>query len=104
LTAKSQIQIRKSFPALTGAFSEFDEVALYHYRIYVEKMVDFTKDMDVLGKGFDRFKDFDLLNPQVFSAPFTTAGPTINGIQIAPSIEAGRRTPPKYSRTLNDAM
>jgi VWFA-related protein len=104
LSAKSQVQIRKSLPALTGAFSEFDEVALYHYRVYVQKMVDFTKDMDVLGKGFDRLKEFEIINPQVFSAPFTSPGPVINGIPVAPSIEAGRRTPVKYSRTLNDAM
>jgi len=104
LTAKSFIKVQRTFPALAAAFSEFDEIALYRYDKSVTKLVDFTKDRDVLGKAFDDLKEIKPLNPTVVSAPFTQPGPVINGYPIAPSIEAGRRTPIKDSRVLHDAM
>src|SRR5215467_4613488 len=44
LSAGSLSKIQKTFPALAGAFSEFDEIAVYRYDKFVTKVLDFSKE------------------------------------------------------------
>src|SRR5438105_1214015 len=46
LASDSLAKIQKTFPALAGAFSPFDEVAVYRYDKFVTKMLDFSADAE----------------------------------------------------------
>src|SRR5258706_1810331 len=48
LSADSLGKVQQTFPALAGAFSQFDEVAAYRFDKDVVKLTDFTKDHEAL--------------------------------------------------------
>src|SRR6185503_264412 len=48
LAADSLTKVQQTFPALAGAFSEFDEVAIYRFDKDVVQLVDFTKDQEAM--------------------------------------------------------
>src|SRR5262249_32776040 len=43
LSAGSLAKVKKTFSALSGAFSDFDEVAVYRYDKFVTKLLDFSQ-------------------------------------------------------------
>lgn len=97
-------KLNQTFPALEGAFSIYDEVAIYTYSSAVRKL----KDFGALGKGTTAA--FSLLKsetgrsngPQVLSGPLAS-GPTVNGIPVGggPNLIS---LPTQESHTLNDAL
>ena len=97
-------KLNETFPALEGAFSPYDEVAIYTYSSAVRKL----KDFGALGKGTTSV--FSLLKsesgrtstPQVLSGPLAS-GPTVNGIPIGggPNLI---QLPTQESHSLNDAV
>jgi VWFA-related protein len=97
-------KLNQTFPALEGAFSIYDEVALYSYSSAVRKL----KDFGALGKGTTAV--FSLLksetgrnsSPQVLSGPLAS-GPQINGRPVGggPNLI---NLPTQESHTLNDAL
>jgi VWFA-related protein len=104
LSAKSLDKVQRTMPALAGAFSEFDEVAVYRFDTYVMKLADFTTDKLVVQTALDKLKDFQPSAPAVTSGPFSTQGPVINGMPVAPSAQVGSGIPPKHSKVLHDAI
>ncbi len=97
-------KLNQTFPALEGAFSIYDEVALYTYSSAVRKL----KDFGALGKGttavFSLLKSETGRNsgPQVLSGPLAS-GPQINGRPVGggPNLIS---LPTQESHTLNDAL
>ncbi len=97
-------KLNQTFPALEGAFSIYDEVAIYTYSSAVRKL----KDFGALGKGttaaFTLLKGETGRNsgPQVLSGPLAS-GPQINGRPVGggPNLI---NLPTQESHTLNDAL
>ena len=97
-------KLNQTFPALEGAFSIYDEVAIYTYSSAVRKL----KDFGALGKGTTAV--FSLLKaetgrnsgPQVLSGPLAS-GPQINGRPVGggPNLI---NLPTQESHSLNDAL
>lgn len=103
-------KINESLPALIGAFSEFDEVALYRYGHTVTQVSGFSGAASVTTATLNRIKratNNEAGPPGVFGP--LASGPTINGHDIndpnAPGITAAGAPPPqKEFYVLNDAI
>jgi VWFA-related protein len=108
LSADSLSKIQQTIPALTGAFSEFDEVAAYRFNKDVVKLIDFTKDQEALEASINPIRDIKPDTPQtmVRGGPFSTTGPVINGAPVVPPGQLGvliTQEQPKI-KVLNDAL
>jgi len=110
LSAKTLSKVQQTFGALSGAFSEYDEVALYQYDKFVTKTLDFTKNMnsvDIEAKKIRELKPDP--NPALANnprSPFGVQGPVINGFPVLPPGYDGtiQGPPPTPSKVLNDAL
>jgi VWFA-related protein len=98
-------KVNQTFPALEGAFSLYDEVALYTYSSSVSKMTDFA----TVGKRLtETLNDLKMVTGRnngvpVMSGPLGPQGPTVNNAPI----DQGRvpaLSPPKETHALNDAI
>ncbi len=97
-------KLNQTFPALEGAFSIYDEVAIYTYSSAVRKV----KDFGALGKGSTAA--FSLLKtetgrssgPGIAGGPLGSA-PSVNGRSVGggPTLI---NMPPQESHVLNDAL
>jgi VWFA-related protein len=98
-------KVNQTFPALEGAFSQFDEVSLYTYSSSVSKAADFAAVGKRLTAALDSLKYVTGRNngPPVTSGPMGPQGPTVNGVSIDPG-SPRVITPPKESHVLNDAL
>jgi VWFA-related protein len=98
-------KINQTFAALEGAFSPYDEVAIYTYSSAVRKL----KDFGAFGKGTSQV--FSLLksetgrnsSPQVYSGPLGPQGPTVNGLPVGGGPNLIQRAP-QETHALNDAL
>ena len=103
-------KVQKTFPALTGAFSEFDEVAVYKYDKFVTKVLDFSKDSDTVRVAMDKLRDVQARSMTTDASagrgPFSLPGPVINGAAVVPPANLGivSPLPPGTSNVLNDAI
>jgi VWFA-related protein len=98
-------KINQTFEALEGAFSPYDEVAIYTYSSATRKL----KDFGAFGKGTSQV--FSLLKsetgrtggPQVYSGPLGPQGPSVNGLPVGggPNLI---HLAPQESHALNDAL
>src|SRR3989442_5388066 len=110
LASDSLSKIQKTFPALAGAFSPFDEVAVYKYDKFVTKVLDFSKDADTVRATMDKLRNIQArsmtTDASVSRGPFSTPGPVINGAPVVPPANLGivSPLPPKPSNVLNDAI
>jgi VWFA-related protein len=114
LSAGSLEKIQQTFPALAGAFSEFDEVAVYRYDKFVTKVLDFSKDNERVETAMktlrdikpDTTQDTTLDANNLLGGPFSIPGPVINGAAVVPPGQVGVivTMPPKPSKVLNDAI
>lgn len=100
-------KVNESLPALIGAFSEFDEVALYRYGHTVTEVASYQGAASVTSTTLARLKQSGRTGgpPEVFG-PFST-GPSINGHEAAPGAPAsmsGIPAPVSESFVLNDAI
>ena len=108
LSAGSLSKIQKTFPALAGAFSEFDEIAVYRYDKFVTKVLDFSQNAERIETAMNTLRDLKpdatLLN--LGRGPFSIPGPVINGAAVVPPGQVGviPTNPPKASRVLDDAI
>ena len=91
LAADSLAKVQQTFPALAGAFSEFDEVAAYRFDKDVVKLIDFTKDQEALQTALNPVRDIKPDTPQSMlrGGPFSTIGPMINGAPVIPPGQLG---------------
>lgn len=96
-------RVNRSLDSLTGAFAEFDEVALYSYGNTVEQNMVFGAPGDRLSAGLKKVKRRgNIQNVPVTSGPLAS-GPTVNGRPLDPGAPRVV-TPTKESNVLNDAI
>src|SRR5262245_17665383 len=57
LSAGSLSKIQETFAALAGAFSDFDEVAVYRYDKFVTKVLDFSPDIERVETAMKTLRD-----------------------------------------------
>jgi VWFA-related protein len=105
-------KVNESLPALVGAFSEFDEVALYGYGHSVTQVAGFTGASNIPTSTLSHMKrpGRESGPPQVFGP--LAGGPSINGHPVTdPNAQVGTATggsgipnPVSESWVLNDAI
>jgi VWFA-related protein len=98
-------KVNQTLPALEGAFSQFDEVAIYTYSTTVGKMADFgavSKRLDAVLNQL-KTKHGENNGVPVTSGPMGPQGPMINNIPVDRSTPTAI-SPAKQSRVLNDAV
>jgi VWFA-related protein len=99
-------KVNQTYSALVGAFSPYDEVALYTYSSTVSQVTDFTGKPERLTAALNEMKLVRGHNngPPVLSGPFGPGGPTVNGAPAGGPIIQPVNTPPKEGHVLNDAI
>ena len=99
-------KVNQTYSALVGAFSPYDEVALYTYSSTVSQVADFTQRQEKLTAVLDSMKLVRGRNngPPVLGGPLGPQPPMINGIPVGTSGPPPVYTPPKESHVLNDAI
>jgi VWFA-related protein len=98
-------KVKQTFPALEGAFSQFDQVALYVYGENVTRLADFEAVGRRLDAQLNQLKTVRGENDgvPVTGGPLGPQGPVVNGVPVTqpttPVI-----TPSKRAHVLNDAI
>jgi VWFA-related protein len=96
-------RVNDTLPAITGAFSEFDEVGLYTYSNTVKRISDYRAANDEFTAALRRAKAPGRQGGvPVVSGPMA-AGPTVSGHPAQPGVPVVI-TPTKESSVLNDAL
>lgn len=97
-------KINQTYSSLVGAFSPYDEVALYTYSSTVSQVSDFTRRPEQLTAKLDEIKLVRGSNgPPVLNGPLAS-GPTINGAPPGGGVIAPVNTPEREFHVLNDAI
>jgi VWFA-related protein len=102
-------KVQQSFPALIGAFSQYDEVSLYTYGNTVRQQQDYlAATSDKTSQSFSRVTAIRGRNPGAPVYNPMTVGPTVNGRVFDQGQQRSiNAAPPKEeepSRVLNDAI
>jgi VWFA-related protein len=98
-------KVNQTLSALQGAFSQFDEVAIYTYSTTTGRMADFG----AVGKRLDallnqlKTKHGENNGVPVLGGPLGSQGPMINDIPVDRSTPSAI-SPSKQARVLNDAV
>jgi VWFA-related protein len=98
-------KINETYSALEGAFSRYDEVAIYTFSSTYSRAEDFATVGKQLTATLDQLKTVKGRNngPPVTSGPLGPGGPTVNGYPLDPA-QPTVYTPPKEAHVLNDAI
>ena len=98
-------KVNQTYSALVGAFSAYDEVALYTYSSTVSQVSDFSGRPEKLTAVLNQMKFVrgGSSGPPVMGGPMT-AGPTVNGAPAGGPIIAPVNTPEREAHVLNDAI
>lgn len=97
-------KVNQTYGSLVGAFSPYDEFALYTYSSTVSQVTDFTNNPARLNASLDEMKTVrGHSGPPVLDGPLAM-GPTVNGAPVGGPIIAPVNTPPKEAFVLNDAI
>jgi VWFA-related protein len=98
-------KINETYSALIGAFSPYDEVAVYTYSSTVSQVIDFTSRSQRLTAVLNELKLVRGRNngPQAINDPLSV-GPTVNGVPVGGPPIAPVQTPPREAHVLNDAI
>jgi VWFA-related protein len=99
-------KVNQTYTALVGAFSPYDEVALYTYSSTVSQVTDFTGKPDRLIGALNEMKTVRGRNngPPVLGGPLGPQGPTVNGLPAGGAAPPQVYTAPRESHVLNDAI
>ena len=99
-------KVNQTYSALVGAFSPYDEVALYTYSSTVSRVTDFTGKAETLTATLDSLKLVRGHNngPPVLGGPLGPQPPMVNGIPVGTAGPPPVYTPPKEAHVLNDAI
>jgi VWFA-related protein len=109
LPSTTMKKVNESLPALIGAFSEVDEVALYRYGHTVQQVSGFSGAGSISTASVNRIKRPGRQGgPPMMGGPFG-GGPSINGHPVNdPNANGGMagdvQTPPREFYVLNDAI
>jgi len=98
-------RINETYTALAGAFTPYDEIALYTVSARASRVSDFSVVNQRLTAKLNQIKSERGANngPPVTSGPLGPGGPMVNGRPIDPGGPLVV-TPPKVARVLNDAI
>jgi len=98
-------KVNETYSALVGAFSPYDEVALYTYSSTVSQLSDFTHRPERLTTALNAMKTVRGGNngPPVLGGPLES-GPTVNGAPVGGPTIQPVNTPPREAHVLNDAI
>jgi VWFA-related protein len=98
-------KINETYAALAGAFTPYDEIALYTVSARPSRVADFTAVNQQLTAKLNQIKTARGANngPPVTSGPLGPQGPMVNGRPLDPGGPIVT-TPPKVARVLNDAI
>jgi VWFA-related protein len=98
-------KVNHTFPALAGAFSEFDELSVYVYDNTVSQLSSWEAAGQQLAATLDQLKRVRGQNngPPVASGPLGPQGPMINNMPVDPAAPTVY-TPTQEARVLNDAI
>jgi VWFA-related protein len=98
-------KVNKTFPALQGVFSQWDEVGIYTFSSTVGHVSDFSTAPQQVTAALNRIKSVRGSNngPPVLSGPLASQTPIVNGAPIDQPVNPVV-TPPKTARVLNDAV
>lgn len=99
-------KVNRTFSALQGSFSQYDEVAVYTYSHAVTKQTNFLGTGRTLTSAFSQLEYARGADngPPTLDGPFGPQGPSINSIPINPNAPLVAAAPPKPSHVLNDAI
>lgn len=99
-------KVNQTYSALVGAFSPYDEFALYTYSSTVSKVTDFTGRPEKLTAALDAMKLVHGHNngPPVLGGPLASGPPMVNGLPVGTAPTPPVNTPPKEAHVLNDAI
>lgn len=104
LPASTMKKVNDSLPALVGAFSEFDEVALYRYGNSVQQVSGFNGAGEISNASMERLKRTGKSGgPPVVGGPFGSQGPVVNNHPVDPGTPQVYTTP-QEANVLNDAI
>jgi VWFA-related protein len=107
LPSTTMKKVNETLPALIGAFSRFDEVALYRYGHTVQKVTNFSGSDNISTANLNKIKRPGREGgpPMVGGGPFSHSGPMINGHEADPSVQPQAvPAPVQESYVLNDAI
>jgi VWFA-related protein len=99
-------KVNQTLPALTGAFSPYDEVSLYAFGNTVARVSDFSAIGDKLNETLRTYRESVRGRGEtvpVVTGPLAGNGPNVNGHPLDPSVG---QVPviPRESHVLNDAV
>jgi VWFA-related protein len=99
-------KVQETLSALQGAFSQFDEAAIYTYSSTVSRVADYDSVGKQLTASLNEVKTYSGSNngPPVTSGPLGPQGPMINNRPVGGPPVTPVSTPPKTARVLNDAI
>lgn len=108
LPASTMRKVNETLPALIGAFSDFDEVALYRYGHTVQQISGFTGANSISTTTIAKIKRPGREGgPPVIGGPMGVgSGPSINGHEAVPGQTNNPQAPPPIQEAfvLNDAI
>jgi VWFA-related protein len=98
-------KVNRTFPALQGVFSPFDEVSIYSYSNAVSQLAGWAAVGQKLSETLDSLRNVSGRNngPPVTSGPLGPQGPMVNNMPVDPSAPIVY-TPAQESHVLNDAV
>lgn len=99
-------KVNQTYASLVGAFSPYDEVALYTYSSTVSQVTDYSGRPEKLTGALNQMKTVRGRNngPPVLGGPLGPDGPTVNGAPVGGPIIHPVNTPPREAHVLNDAI
>lgn len=99
-------KVNQTYTALVGAFSPYDEVALYTYSSTVSQVTDFTGKSARLIAALNEMKTVrgNSNGPPVLGGPLGPGGPTVNGLPAGGPPVPAVYYPPREAHVLNDAI
>ena len=97
-------KVQQTFPALLGAFSAYDQVALYTYSDTVTRVADFSAVNQRVTEALNSLKNVPGRNNgvPVLTGPMQS-GPSVNGHPVG-NTPPPVATPPREAHVLNDAI
>lgn len=99
-------KVYESLGSLVGAFSPYDEFALYTYSSTVSQQLDFTNKSQRFQAALDQIKIYPGRNngPQPLNDPFSMSCPMVNSVPVCGPPVAPVQTPTQEAHVLNDAI
>lgn len=97
-------KVNETYSALVGAFSPYDEVALYTYSSTVSQLSDFTHRPEKITAALNTMKFVRGSSGVPMLGGPLDQGPTVNGAPAGGPTIAPVYTPPREAHVLNDAI